>query len=184
MYQNVLGCVMDYAGTNKELDVLDKLVLHASFILSPLSRCHHFESNISSVLQVTGHPDSGAAAKAEFVLNQISTIQHFSQTNRVEDMRVIVFVVAVLGFSNLFNVKFFIFIVGKVAEVFGFSDNHVRHVGVLFCQGRWEEERRSEKEESQSLASTPLWSLAPEQRTDSAISAPLLFMDEMRPKQP
>lgn len=106
-----------------------------------------------------GHPDGRAAAKAKFMLNQISAVQHFSQTNRVEDMRVILFVVVVPGFGNLFNVKLLIFIVRKVAKVTGVSDNHVRHVEVYSAKGMWEEERRSEKDTALGKLATYLGSV-------------------------
>ena len=64
-----------------------------------------------------GHPDSRATTKAEFMLNQVSFVEHFTKTNGTENTLSMLYGVLVQRLDNGLEVKCLVFIPHKVAEI-------------------------------------------------------------------
>jgi hypothetical protein len=77
-------------------------ILHQGLVVSQTPGAQDLQGHIPISFKVMGHPDSGEASKADFMLHQVSAIEHFPDTNGIEDVRGYLDVILMPGFCDIF----------------------------------------------------------------------------------
>lgn len=91
---------------------------------SPKDMALRATSYFPLILKVMSYPGSRAAVKTEFMLNQISPIEHFSKANGIEDIWGCLDFLFMPTLDNFFEVRLLAFSAHKVIEVWRFVGKH------------------------------------------------------------
>lgn len=128
-YPVLLNCGLFAEGTdipNIDCVLLARPTRSRNLLIQMIGRGHDFECHIFLTLEIMGHPDSGKATLAEFVINPVSLIKDLSNANGAEYAGSYFSIIFVVWFGILIDTILLLFGGCKVAKVNGVTILGVR----------------------------------------------------------